>query len=172
MEDHFVRDEAAFHSTKVGEKDTLAAFLRFHQDTLLQKIEGLDDGALRRPMVPSGLSLIGLLKHLTYVHAKWFELCFENRNNGDLPWPTNEWIADEGESTHTLIEAYRRHAEVARQVVDRCDLEALNQGWSGGGWTPGDYNLRWIVVHMIEELARHNGHADVIREQLDGATGV
>lgn len=154
------------------EKETLVAFLRFHQDTVLTKISDLDEEALRRSTVPSGLRLIGLLKHTTYVHARWFELCFKDENPGDLPWPTNEWEMESGETPASLIEAYHRHADIASQTVDDASLDDLNQGWSGGGWEPGTYNLRWIVVHMIEELARHNGHADIIREQIDGTTGV
>jgi len=167
-----VRDETAFKDKMVGEKETLTSFLRFHQDTLLTKLEGLSDAVLSRALVPSGLSLIGLLKHATYVHARWFELCFQDENPGDLPWPTNEWILEENETSAGLIEAYHRHVGLARTVVDEPDLEDLNRGWSGGGWEPGTFNLRWIVVHMIEELARHNGHADILREQIDGKTGV
>lgn len=156
----------------MGEKETLFSFLRFHQDTLIRKLEGLNDDDLCRVMVPSGLSLVALLKHATYVHARWFELCFADANPGDLPWPTNEWAMGEGETSAGLVGAYVRHVAVSRETVEQSSLDDPNKGWSGGGWEPGKYNLRWIVVHMIEELARHNGHADIIREQLDGETGV
>lgn len=167
-----MRDEAAFRHTTAGERETLTAYLRFHQDTLLTKLEGLDDEDLGRPMVPSGVSLIGLLKHLTYVHARWFEMCFADATPADLPWPTNEWGTDDGETSAGLLDAYGRHVETARRIVHEASLQDLNEGWSGGGWDPGTFSMRWIVVHMIEELARHNGHADIIREQIDGATGV
>jgi len=167
-----MRDETAFQDKLAGEKETLVSFLRFHQDTVLTKLDGLADGDLCRAMVPSGLSLVGLLKHVTYVHARWFELCFRDDDPGDLPWPTNEWAMVDGETSEGLIEAYKRHVALARQIVADATLEDLNQGWSGGGWDPGTYNMRWIVVHMIEELARHNGHADILREQIDGTTGV
>jgi hypothetical protein len=170
--DATVRDETAFQVTDAGEKDTLVTFLHFHQDTILNKVAGLSDADLCRSTVPSGLSLIGLLKHATYVHARWFELCFGDESPGDLPWPANEWAMEDTDTVAGLLDAYRRHAELARVVVSISSLDDLNQGWSGGGWEPGSYNLRWIVVHMIEELARHNGHADIIREQIDGATGV
>lgn len=167
-----VRDETAFRATTKGESETLAAFLRFHQDTLPMKLDGLTEEPLRRSMVESGLSLIGLLKHATYVHVRWFELCFRNDTPTDLRWPTDDWTADADQTSASLIDDYRRHVDIARVIVDESHLDELNAGWSGGNWEPGTYNLRWIVVHMIEELARHNGHADIIREQLDGTTGV
>ena len=165
--------ETTFSETKADEKSTLTSYLRFHQDTLLRKLEGLSDEDLSKAMVPSGLSLIGLLKHATYVHARWFELCFQDDNPGDLKWPTNEWSMNKDDETSALlIDNYRKHCEIARKLIDDTDLEAINTGWSGGGFEPGTFNLRWIVVHMIEELARHNGHADILREQIDGTTGV
>jgi uncharacterized damage-inducible protein DinB len=167
-----MRDETAFQQTMAGEKETLAAYLRFHQDTLLMKLEGLKDADVSRPVVASGTSLIGLLKHATYVHARWFEMCFNDITPTDLPWPTNEFVMEDGETQESLIDAYHRHVAMAREDVDTSSLDDLNKGWSGGGWEPGTFNLRWIVTHMVEELARHNGHADIIREQIDGQTGV
>lgn len=167
-----MRDEAAFSTTLAGEKETLLAFLRFHQDTLSMKLEALDEDAARRPGVPSGLSLIGLLKHATYVHVRWFELCFRNATPTDLRWPTDDWTADPDQTLESLRQDYRRHVDISREIVLAHGLDERNEGWSGGSFDPGTYNLRWIVAHMIEELARHNGHADVIREQLDGVTGV
>lgn len=167
-----MRDETAYKSTAADERQTLAAFLRFHQDTLVMKVDGVGEGELRKTMVPSGVTLAGLLKHATYVHARWFEMCFRNETPTDLPWPTNDWIASEAETIDVLSANYRRHVDIATRIVDEFSLDDLNQGWAGGGWEPGTYNLRWIVTHMIEELARHNGHADIIREQLDGTTGV
>src|SRR5687768_13190452 len=108
-----MRDETAYQITRTGEKDTLAAYLRFHQDTILTKVAGLDRADLVRPMVPSGLSLIGLLKHVTYVHARWFEMCFADETPTDLPWPTDEWMPGEGETPAGVVEAYVRHVERA-----------------------------------------------------------
>lgn len=167
-----MRDETAFRSTCAGEKETLAAFLRFHQDTLLTKVAGIEGADLQRSTVPSGVTLVGLLKHATYVHARWFELCYLGETPADLPWPTNDWVMDDGETPAGLTEAYQRHVELAHQVIDEASLDDLNKGLPALGWEPGTFNLRWIVLHMIEELARHNGHADIIREQIDGATGV
>jgi len=167
-----VRDETAFKATAADEKETLTAFLCFHQDTLSMKVDGVGEGDLRKSMVPSGVSLGGLLKHTTYVHARWFEMCFRNDTPNDLPWPTNDWVASDDETIDVLTSNYRRHVDLSRRIVEESSLDDLNQGWSGGGWEPDTYKLRWIVTHMIEELARHNGHADIIREQLDGTTGV
>jgi hypothetical protein len=132
-----LRDETAFRATTADEKETLVAFLRFHQDTILNKLAGLELDDLKRSTVPSGLSLIGLLKHATYVHARWFELCFSDKTPGDLPWPTNDWAVDADETPASLIARYRRHVELAHQIIADADLDDLNKGWSGGGWEPG-----------------------------------
>lgn len=113
-----MRDETAFQTTTADEKQTLAAFLRFHQDTLAMKVDGVGEGEVRKPMVPSGVSLAGLLKHATYVHARWFEMCFGNETPTDLPWPTQDWAAFDAETIDVLVTNYKRHADIVRDQLD------------------------------------------------------
>ncbi len=151
------------------EFDLAVGFLDFHRATLLEKIKGLDDEDLRRKMVPSGLSLLALVKHVAYVERWWFAACFGGQ---DLPFPWTDEDPDAdfriepGETTEDVLELYRREVERSRRIVEGADPEDR-------GRRPGfeDHSLRWILLHMIQEMARHNGHADIMRELIDGATG-
>jgi uncharacterized damage-inducible protein DinB len=158
------------------EKELLRGFLAFHQDALIRKVAGIPDVDARRALVPSGTSLAGLVKHTAYVHAKWFDLCFADGSGDDpvLPWPPvpGEMTAGPEETIDVLVDRLRRKIEIADQIIDAAKLDDLNRGWHAGGYVPGTFTLRWIMLHMIEEMARHNGHADIIREQLDGTVGV
>jgi uncharacterized damage-inducible protein DinB len=151
----------------------LASYLDYHRATLLRKISGVSDADLRRPMVPSGTTLLGLVKHLGWVECWWFQMNFAGREVDD-PWAEGDMDADfrvePNETTAGIIDFYRAQCAESRAVV--AGAESLDQRAArahprrGGGIT-----LRWILLHMIEETARHNGHADILREMIDGATG-
>ena len=159
------------------ERESLTTWLDYHRATLLWKLEGLDDEQLRQPMVPSGLTLLGLVKHLTAVEHSWFVVAFagtgepglfESEDDRDL-----DFHVQEDETTEAIVHGYLRACERSREVVAAAPsldetFRFVDPGWPRDG-RPGD--LRWILVHMIEETARHNGHADIIRELIDGATG-
>ena len=162
----------AANAADLDERTTLLSFLETQQHSLRGKLEGIDEDQARRTTVPSGTSLGGLLKHVTYVHARWFELCFADAvPDGRLPWPTEDHIAAPSETLDTLIEGYDETVSIAAKIIQAAELTDLNRGWSGGGFDPDSYTLRWIILHMIEEVARHCGHADILREQIDGTTG-
>jgi uncharacterized damage-inducible protein DinB len=151
------------------EAGTLAGFLDFHRATLLWKLEGLDDEPLRRPMVPSGTSLLGLVKHLAYVERWWFQQVWAGREV-TYPWTDEDrdadWRVEPDETTEDILALYRGECDRSREIV------AASASLDEVGHHPrGERSRRWILVHMIEETARHNGHADILREQLDGVTG-
>jgi uncharacterized damage-inducible protein DinB len=159
------------------ERESLTTWLDYHRDTLLWKLEGLDDEQLRRPMVPSGLTLLGLVKHLTAVEHSWFVVTFAGTGEPELFESEDDRDLDfhvqEDETTEATVNGYLRACERSREVVAAAasldeTFRFVDPGWPRDG-QPGD--LRWILVHMIEETARHNGHADIIRELIDGATG-
>jgi uncharacterized damage-inducible protein DinB len=157
------------------EKDMLVAWLDYHRATLLMKIDGVTDENLRRAMVPSGTSLLGLVKHLAYVERWWFRRVFKGEEV-EFPWtdddPDADWRIEPGESTADVIALYEGDTTRAREIVAHHSLDdhaRLDVKMRRGPAT--DHTLRWIVTHMIEETARHNGHADIIRELIDGATG-
>jgi uncharacterized damage-inducible protein DinB len=161
------------------EAGTLLGFLAWQRATLAWKCAGLDEAGLRATVGTSTMTLGGLLKHLAYVEDHWFSRELHDRPPAP-PWDAVDWSADPDWEWHSAAtdpaDALR---ELWQAAVDRSServAEALADGgldrparraWSDGR-TP---SLRWIVVHMIEEYARHNGHADLLREAVDGATG-
>ena len=152
------------------EEDTLRAFVRFHQDALLRKIDGLSDEDLRRPMVASGTSLLGIVKHETHMLHRWFHMRFAGEEMA-LPLE-REWAISPDEQPEDVIATYRAEVERSRRIMDAADPDAPSKGRGPrGDGEAGEFTLRWILVHVIEEMARHNGHADILREQIDGATG-
>jgi Protein of unknown function (DUF664) len=167
VEDDFIRRDPP---RDAPEKETLEAYLDYHRATLLGKIDGLPIEDLRRVMVPSGVSLLGIVKHLAYVELNWFQVCFDGREPSPVPWtdedPDADFRIEPGDSFGSIVAFYRREIEQSRIIValapslgERAKREGRNE------------TLRWIMVHMIEETARHNGHADIFRELIDGQIG-
>jgi uncharacterized damage-inducible protein DinB len=152
------------------EKEVLGGFLDHYRRTLLEICHGLSEEELRKPMVPSGTSLLGLVKHLAYTEYGWFQEIIANEKF-DYPFDTEDTDADfrieEGERSEDIFNLYRRACDRSRRAFEEASLDDTVKNPERSA----DYNVRWVVVHMIEETARHAGHADIIREQLDGATG-
>ena len=151
------------------EREMLVRFLDFQRDTLLWKVSGLNEEQLRAPMTPSGTSLLGLVKHLAYVERNWFQRRFLGRE-AFIPWhsgdPDADFRIEPGETPEAVVSFYRAEIDESRRIA--AETESLD--------TPArDANrpvtLRWILMHMIEETARHVGHADIMRELTDGQTG-
>jgi hypothetical protein len=153
-----------------GEKEVLAGFLDHYRETMLAICEGVARGELKRPMVPSGTSLLGMIKHLAYVERGWFQEVVAGEKV-DYPFDSDDPDADfrltPGESAEEIFDLYRRECARSSEILESVSLDDRARGRPRGI----EYNVRWIVVHMIEETARHAGHADILREQIDGATG-
>jgi uncharacterized damage-inducible protein DinB len=153
-----------------GEKESLRAALDRHRAVVLWKLEGLDDEQLRRPMTPSGTNLLGLLKHLAYVEWGWFVETF-GRPTEVLPSISEEdgdsdlRIAPD-ETTEDIFGYYARACAAADKVIEELDVDALGTAWFGD-----QVSMRWVLIHMVEETARHAGHVDIVRELIDGKTG-
>ncbi len=153
------------------ERETLLAFLTWHRQTFLRRLDGLTDEQLRWRHEPSGLTLLGMLRHLGDVERFWFGEVFA----GDPPSrlftdsdPDADWRPGSGDTGATLIDSYRQAVVRADDAIAASSFEDLARNAD-----PDDppVALRFIVVHMIAETARHNGHADLIRESIDGQTG-
>jgi uncharacterized damage-inducible protein DinB len=161
------------------ETATLVGFLDYHRDTLAWKTGGLDAAGLSTTMAASEMTLGGILKHLAYVEENWFGYRLSNRAPV-APWSEVDWDADPDWEWHTAAgddSADLRALWSAAVEQSRRDLAAalatggLDQ-LAGRPWADGRApSLRWILVHLIEEYARHNGHADLLREAIDGETG-
>ncbi len=151
------------------EKTTLGAFLDAYRATLVRKAAGLTDEQARWSPVPSGTSLFGLLSHLTYAERWWFSKIVAGLDV-ELPWtddghPDVDWHGAPGATLADVVAAYEQECARSREVYAAADLDTVLTGEEAGR------SVRWVVVHMVEETARHAGHADVIRELVDGSTG-
>ncbi|MBL1081213.1 DinB family protein [Streptomyces actinomycinicus] len=152
-----------------GEKETLHRSLDRHRDAVLWKLEGLDDEQLRRPMTPTGTSLLGLVKHLASVEYGWFVETF-GREAEPLwfdPYTSEDLRIAPDETTARITAFYGRARAAADGVIAELSLDAPGRP----PWRDHTVSLRWVLVHMIEETARHAGHMDIVRELIDGATG-
>jgi hypothetical protein len=157
------------------EKATLTSFLEYHRATLRIKLDGLTPEELvQRASPPSELSLLGLVRHLTEVESSWIREVFagekwfgpywtEEDHDGDF----HVYEADEA-SVQTAWQLYDDEVAVTRAIIAGAELDVMSAQANSRGEQP---SLRWILVHLIEEYARHNGHADLLREAIDGATG-
>jgi uncharacterized damage-inducible protein DinB len=152
-----------------GEKESLHVSLDRHRDVVLWKLGGLDDEQLRRPMTPSGTNLLGLVKHLGSVEYGWFCDTF-GRENEEIPFDENnpeaDMRAEPNETTAEIVEYYGRARAAADRVIDELDPDDVGTAWWGD-----TVSMRWVLIHMVEETARHAGHMDIMRELIDGATG-
>jgi uncharacterized damage-inducible protein DinB len=151
------------------EKQSLHVSLDRHRDAVLWKLEGLDDANLRRPMVPSGTNLLGLVKHLAAVEYSWFCQTF-GRETEPLPFDDDDPDADlrvtADETTEDVLAFYGRARAAADHAINEVDLDQTGTAWFGEA-----VSMRWVLIHMIEETARHAGHVDILRELIDGMTG-
>jgi hypothetical protein len=151
------------------EKEMLGEYLDFFRATMKWKVEGLGEEDARRPMTPSGTNLLGMVKHLAYVERWWFQDVFAGRDCS-YPWtdddPDADFRIEPGETIASVFELYDGECAESRRIAEAASLEAVAERRRDRG-----YALRWIVVHMIEETARHAGQADILRELIDGKTG-
>jgi uncharacterized damage-inducible protein DinB len=159
--------------TVADERTMLDAWLEWHRATLLQKCAGLDADQLKqRAAPPSSMSLLGLVRHLTDVERSWFQRRIAGRDlafiYAQLPTNMDGAFDDvDGADPEADFATYVEQVEQARLVVaDR----SLDDTFFHDRHRV-DMSVRWVFMHMIEEYARHNGHADLLRERIDGATG-
>ncbi|MEV4061697.1 DinB family protein [Nonomuraea dietziae] len=152
------------------ERELLTAFLDWHRETLAVKCAALTDEQLReRAVPPSAMSLLGLVRHLTDVERYWFRRVLEGADLPALYWNDVDDVefdvadvpADEA------LAVWRAEVDECRKVSANTPIDALAKVDRRGA----HYSHRYILIHMIEEYARHNGHADLMRERIDGVTG-
>ncbi|MGC5533670.1 DinB family protein [Streptomyces sp. SR-10] len=149
------------------EKSTLLAFLNYVREAVAGKARCLDDRQGRTPGVPSGTSVFGLVKHLTAAELYWFHWAFEGV---DFEHPDFGMDLSEGDSADSLLAAYGSAIERSNEIIERCS-DLSHPCARAAGKAGAVRSMRWVLVHMIEETARHAGHADILREQTDGSIG-
>jgi hypothetical protein len=157
------------------EKETLHRYLRAQRASLLGKLDGLDEYGIRRPMTRTGTNLLGLVKHVASVEVGYFGEVFGRPSGIELPWfaegaPDNaDMWATVDETRDEIIELHHRCAAHSDATIDALPLDAEGTvPWWGDR---GSVSLHQMLVHMCVETARHAGHADIVRELVDGAVG-
>jgi uncharacterized damage-inducible protein DinB len=158
-------------------KQDLRHYLQAAREVLLWKLEGLSEYDIRRPMVPTGTNLLGLVKHVAGVEAGYFGEVFDRPFGEPLPWlddgaePNADMWATAEESREQIVGLYHRVWAHSDATIDALALEAIGHV----AWWPQDrreVTLHRILVHVVAETNRHAGHADIIRELIDGAVGL
>jgi Protein of unknown function (DUF664) len=153
-----------------AEREGLTGFLDRQRDILVRKVDGVTDQEARTTPTASSLSLLGILKHCALWERRWFQVIFAGRRfPGEWPEARSDWRVEDfrvgaDDTVRHWLGYYREQAEESREIVAAADLDAPCA-------MEPDRNLRWVLLHHIEEVARHAGHADIIRETIDGSTG-
>jgi uncharacterized damage-inducible protein DinB len=157
--------------TETDEKLVLATFRRQGHNAILALCDGLSDEQLRQRLVPSLTTILGMVKHLAYVERWWFQDVFAGRHC-EYPWSDTDMDADfriePAESTAEILELYRNECAESAAITERHELDDISVNHT----QRPPCTLRWTILHMIEETARHAGQADILRELLDGRTGL
>ena len=169
-----------WHSVRVAASDPKAGLSRYLQvarDALLWKLDGLSEYHVRRPLTPTGTNLLGLVKHVASIEAGYLGECFGFPFEEPMPWldddaePNADMWATADESRNQIVEFYRRVWAHSDKTIDALPLDAIGRvPW----WRPDrdEVTLHQILIHMIAETHRHAGHADIIRELIDGSVGL
>lgn len=159
-------EPAVFHATL---RDQFEAFLDEHRSALNASLDGLTEEQARRSLVPSKTTLLGLVKHATFVEKVWFDEAITCRPRAEIGIPDSpdeSFDLDDGDTIASVQRAHRQACAASRQATAELTLDDIVRGNRRG-----PLPLRWVYLHMLRELAQHCGHADILREQiLSGAT--
>lgn len=155
-------------------KGDLHDYLRGARETLVWKLDGLGEYDVRRPLTPTGTNLLGLVKHNAAMEVMYFGEVFGRTPDVSLPWlsddaePNADMWARPDETRERIVELYRSTWRLADATIDELPLDAVGRVW---WWGDGPVTLHRVLVHVTAETQRHAGHADIIRESIDGSAG-
>ena len=154
---------------RLEERELLVGFNDWYRGVIVNKVDGLSLADATRVMTPTGLSPLGVVAHLAACEVGWYVETFR----GDAVDPTwddyGEFILRDGDTVESVLATYAESCDRARSVVDAAESLDVLSAEPHRFW--GQVTLRWVLLHMLEETARHAGHLDLMREQLDGQTG-
>ncbi len=140
------------------------AFVDEHRNMLNRRLDGLTEEQARRSLVPSGTTLLGLVKHATFLEKVWFDEAVTGRSRAEIGIPEisdDSFILDDGDTIATVQQAHREACESSRRAASSLELDDKVYGYR-----LGPLPLRWVYLHVLRELAQHCGHADILREQI------
>ena len=164
MPDHSIR-------TSTDEKELLVSFLDRQRDAMVAIADGLSDEDLRRRLVPSMTTILGMMKHIALCERWWFQDVFEGRPC-ESPVTEDDWDADfriePHETTQDILDLFRSERAISDEIISAHDLEDISKNHT----QRPPCTLRWTILHVAFDTARHAGHADILREQLDGETAL
>ncbi len=149
-------------------KDDLRSYLDGARDVLVWKLEGLSEYDTRRPLTPTGTNLLGLVKHSTSSHRNYFGIVF---GRGDAPatGSGSQFLVKPEETREAIVANFREACRAADQTISELPLDTIGHvPW----WGSAPVTLHHVIVHVIADTQRHAGHADILREMLDGAAGL
>lgn len=161
--------------TSLDVKAELHSYLRGARETLVWKLDGLSEYDTRRPLTPTGTNLLGLIKHSTATHLGYFGEVFGRNSETELvrfsggDGPAAEFWATPDESSDEIANGYRRAWELSDATITELPLDAVGHVW---WWGHATVTLHQILVHVTADTQRHAGHADIVRELIDGSVGM
>jgi len=151
------------------ERVVLEALLDENRESIVERVDGMSEKEARRSLVPSLTTPLGVLKHVACVERSWFQRRLaalpESEWDGYAYGDDPSWSLSEADTVASVIEEFQRAASRSREIASRYELDDTIEHD-----VMGTLSLRWVYLHMIEEIARHAGHADILREQIDGGT--
>lgn len=163
------RPQTSFEAVSLPAQVQIEAFLDDHRTHLSQCLDGLTEEQARRSLVPSRTTLLGLVKHATFVEKVWFDQAVTCRSRAEIGLPddaADSFILDGGDTIAGIRQAHGQACEASRRATAVLDLDDILHG----NRRFGPLSLRWVYLHVLRELAQHCGHADILREQiLDGS---
>lgn len=166
-------DASSSLGAQAGERELLTGYLGWYRAVVERKVADLSLEDASRVMTPGGLSPLGVVKHLGYVERSWFSVRFAAEED-KVHWPDDDLDPDwdfrieTSDTVASVLELYREAVRSSQRIADDASLDAVSASESPHY---GYVSLRWILVHMLEETARHAGHLDLMREQIDGRVG-
>ncbi|MGA5414852.1 DinB family protein [Streptomyces pseudogriseolus] len=153
------------------ERVMLESWLDFHRATLALKCAGLDDAQVRVTSVePSAMTLLGLVQHMAVVERNWFQRIVAGQDVPPVFDDVTGFALDPARGMGEALDVWRREVARGRELCAGLPLDGTGR-IAAGPMAGAEVSLRWVLIHMIEEYARHNGHADLLRERIDGMTG-
>ena len=162
-------DDDDWTGARKPERETLLGTREWYEQVVVNKVDGLSREQATQLMTPSGMSPLGIVKHLAWAEAGWFRDTFAGEEGFTEVSNEESFVIADQDTIESVVAAFRDECARSRAIIDAAG--SLDDLSAREAWFRGRVSLRWVIVHLIEEVARHVGHLDIMREQIDGKTG-